>query len=151
MPWLVLAANLGLTLLLWRAVHQQTVETARLEFTYEFEVFINSLTGRIKANEQILRSVVGLFEASDEVSRAEFRAFVTELHLDERYPGIQGIGFSQVIKPDELKAHIKSIRAEGFPEYAVRPPGERDLYSSIVYLEPFDWRNQRAAGGDKGR
>jgi PAS domain S-box-containing protein len=148
MPWLVLAANLGLTLLLWRAVHQQTVETARLEFTYEFEVFINSLTGRIKANEQILRSVVGLFEASDEVSRAEFRAFVTELHLDERYPGIQGIGFSQVIKPDELKAHIKSIRAEGFPEYAVRPPGERDLYSSIVYLEPFDWRNQRAFGFD---
>ncbi len=148
MPWLVLAANLGLTLLLWRAVHQQTVETSRLEFTYEFEVFINSLTGRIKANEQILRGVVGLFEASDEVSRAEFRAFVTDLHLDERYPGIQGIGFSQVIKPDKLKTHIKSIRAQGFPEYTVRPPGERDLYSSIVYLEPFDWRNQRAFGFD---
>jgi CHASE1-domain containing sensor protein len=30
----------------------------------------------------------------------------------------------------------------------LRPPGERRHYSSIVYLEPFDWRNQRAFGYD---
>ncbi|WP_353850005.1 CHASE domain-containing protein [Accumulibacter sp.] len=41
-----------------------------------------------------------------------------------------------------------AIRADGFPEYALRPPGERRHYSSIVYLEPFDWRNQRAFGYD---
>ena len=148
LPWLVLAANLGLTGFLWRATHQQTVETSRLEFAHEFETFVSSITTRITANEQILRSVVGLFEASDEVSRTEFRSFIAALRLEERYPGIQGVGFVKAIKPADLTDHIKSVRAEGFPEYTVRPPGERDFYSSILYLEPFDWRNQRAFGFD---
>ena len=148
LPWLVLAANLGLTLSLWRTAHQQTVETARIEFIHEFETFVDSVTARMTAYEQVLRSVVGLFEASDDVSRAEFRTFVAALRLEERYPGIQGVGFARMIAPAELAGHVKSVRAEGFPEYTVRPPGERDTYSAIVYLEPFDWRNQRAFGFD---
>ena len=47
-----------------------------------------------------------------------------------------------------LAAHVESVRAEGFPDYQVSPPGERDPYSSIVYLEPFDARNRRAFGYD---
>ncbi|MBK7815964.1 MAG: CHASE domain-containing protein [Rhodocyclaceae bacterium] len=148
LPWLVLAANLGLTLSLWRTAHQQTVETARIEFTHEFETFVDAVAARMTANEQVLRSVVGLFEASEDVSRTEFRTFVAALRLEERYPGIQGVGFTRMIPPAELAGHVKSVRAEGFPEYTVRPPGERDTYSAIVYLEPFDWRNQRAFGYD---
>ena len=148
MPWLVLAANLGLTILLWRTAHQQTLEANRLAFKHEFETFVSGVTARMTANEQVLRSVVGLFDASDDVSRAEFRTFVAAQHLEERYPGIQGVGFAKAIKPEELKEHVKSVRTKGFPEYTVRPPGERDLYSSIIYLEPFDWRNQRAFGFD---
>ncbi len=97
LPWLVLAANLGLTLSLWRTAHQQTVETARIEFTHEFETFVDAVAARMTANEQVLRSVVGLFEASEDVSRTEFRTFVAALRLEERYPGIQGVGFTRMI------------------------------------------------------
>ena len=148
LPWLVLVANLGLTLFLWRTTHQQTVETNRLEFAHEFDAFTDSVAARMTAYEQALHSVVGLFDASDAVSRAEFRTFVAALRLEDRYPDIQGVGFARMIQPAELASHIESIQAEGFPEYTVRPPGERDTYSSIIYLEPFDWRNQRAFGYD---
>ena len=50
--------------------------------------------------------------------------------------------------PDERDAHIARIRAEGFPEYDIHPPGERDLYTSIVFLEPFVGRNLAAFGFD---
>src|SRR3546814_13521456 len=35
-----------------------------------------------------------------------------------------------------------------FPDYRIWPEGERAIYASIIYLEPFDWRNQRAFGYD---
>src|SRR3546814_9134348 len=40
------------------------------------------------------------------------------------------------------------IRAEGFPNYSVTPPGEREVYFPITLIEPFDERNQRAFGYD---
>jgi len=45
-------------------------------------------------------------------------------------------------------AHERAIRAEGFADYAITPPGERAQYSSIVYIEPFTGRNLKAFGYD---
>ncbi len=47
-------------------------------------------------------------------------------------------------------AHIAKIQAEGgfFQNYTIQPPGEREEYTPIVYLEPLDERNQRAIGYD---
>jgi CHASE1-domain containing sensor protein len=70
------------------------------------------------------------------------------LQISANYPGIQGIGFAQVVSPVEREAHIRQVRAEGFPDYRIWPEGDREVYTSIVYLEPFDWRNRRAFGYD---
>ncbi|MBP7823350.1 CHASE domain-containing protein, partial [Candidatus Gracilibacteria bacterium] len=64
------------------------------------------------------------------------------------YPGIQGIGFSQVIQSEEKENFVTSVRNEGFPDFRITPEGERDIYTSIVFLEPFDQRNKRAFGYD---
>ncbi len=89
---------------------------------------------------------MGLFVASDSVSRREWQAYVEKLRAQDSIPGVQGIGFSQVIPAQQLAAHIAKIRAEGFPDYTVRPAGERALYTSIIYLKPFRDRNLRAFG-----
>jgi len=89
-----------------------------------------------------------LFAASNEVSRDDWRNYVEILRAGDSVPGVQGIGFAKVIQPDELATHTARIRAEGFPDYAVRPAGKRSVYTSIVYLEPFRDRNLRAFGFD---
>ncbi len=58
------------------------------------------------------------------------------------------MGFAVPVPAAQLASHEQRIRAEGFPDYRVSPPGKRDFYTAIVYLEPFDWRNQRAFGYD---
>jgi len=70
------------------------------------------------------------------------------LLLPDRYPGIQGVGFSQAIPQAERDAHVARIRAQGYPDYDIHPPGQRDLYTSIVFLEPFLRRNLAAFGYD---
>jgi CHASE1-domain containing sensor protein len=70
------------------------------------------------------------------------------LAIDKNYPGIQGIGFAKHIAAQQRDAHILEVRSEGFPDYQIKPTGDRDEYTSIIYLEPFDWRNRRAFGFD---
>ncbi|MCB5290561.1 CHASE domain-containing protein, partial [Bifidobacterium longum subsp. infantis] len=70
------------------------------------------------------------------------------MSLHEDFPGIQGVGSAAYVKAEDLHSHIASMRARGKADYSIRPPGERAEYSSIVYLEPQDWRNLRAFSFD---
>lgn len=103
---------------------------------------------RLKAYSLLLRGGDGLFDASENVTREEWRRYVDSLHAAETVPGHQGIGYSMVIPSAELASHTKRMRDEGHPDYKVWPEGPRDPYSSIVYLEPFAGRNLRAFGFD---
>jgi PAS domain S-box-containing protein len=82
------------------------------------------------------------------VTREQWRRYVTNLNLNERYPGVLGVGFSLRVTPSQKPAHLAKIRAEGFPDYAIHPEGDRPEYHSIIYIEPFEGRNRRAFGYD---
>ncbi len=146
--WLMLAIGLALTFGLWMHFSAHFAERAQDRFAHRAEAARNLLLSRMQAHEQVLRGGAALFAASDEVSRAEWRAYVGALALDRSLPGIQGTGFTQMIPASRLAEHVAQVRAEGFPGYGVHPPGERDPYSSIIYLEPFADRNLRAFGYD---
>jgi len=49
---------------------------------------------------------------------------------------------------NDVSAFEKQVRALGRPDFSVKPPGQRTLTTAILYLEPNDWRNQRAVGYD---
>ncbi|HRY14924.1 MAG TPA: CHASE domain-containing protein, partial [Candidatus Competibacteraceae bacterium] len=133
---------------LWRNARLDAAQALDAEFQFWMSKVIYGIEYRLKGNVQVLRGVIGLFDASEYVSRQEFHSYVKALRLEERYPGIQGVGFAVVVPPDQKAAHTAALRAEGFPNYAIYPDGERDLYTSIIYLEPFSGRNLRAFSYD---
>ena len=101
--------------------------------------------------EQVLKGGNGLMLASDTVKRNESRIYVDSLRLEESYPGIHGLGFSQYMRPAEVRKHVPSARADGFPAYEAWPDTARvprDEYTGILYLEPFNARNRLALGYD---
>jgi len=149
--WMVLL--IALTATIWSGFLLKHVEQQQVKqniFDYRIERIKNSITNRITAYQQVLYSGVGLFATCHSVDRQTWRDFVANLRLSENYPGIQGVGFSQLIQPQDKDAHIKKIQAEGgfFQDYTLRPAGEREQYTSIIYLEPLDKRNQQAIGYD---
>lgn len=81
--------------------------------------------------------MASLHHTLQSVTREHWRDYVENLHIAESYPGLQGIGFAQVIAPDDVDAHVRAVRAEGFQDYSVWPDGEREVFTSIVYLEPL--------------
>lgn len=141
--------GLGLTgILLERDLRFQRSERQRLEDQALVQA-TQAIQSKLAATSQILNGVVGLFDATTAVSRQQFITYYDSLKLSESsIRGIQGVGYTKALQPDQLPAYEAAVRGEGFPSFAVQPPGARPFYSSITYLEPFDWRNRRAFGFD---
>lgn len=146
--WFILALSISVTLFLWHHTRIDVMESARERFDFQVSEAEFAVHQRMLAYKQVLRGGVGLFNSSQMVSREEWREYVDILKIDENYPGIQGMGFSRRILSAEKDTHIRQTRSEGFPGYNIWPEGIRTEYTSIIYLEPFDWRNQRAFGYD---
>jgi HD-GYP domain-containing protein (c-di-GMP phosphodiesterase class II) len=147
-PFAVLVVCLVVTLLLWNVVRQNALNDLQKEFDDEVQVVHSRLNERLGNYRDILRGAAGLFAASQSVQRKEFLPYINSLDLEQAYPGIQGVGFSLLIPAREKTRQIEAIRRQGFPQFSIKPEGARDPYSAIIYLEPFDWRNQRALGYD---
>lgn len=146
--WAVLLVYLLLALVAWYGLRMQAMKNAERQFETHVRDVTDSIKERLRQNEQILLGGEGLFAAREAVDRLIWRTYIERLHLKENYPGIQGVGFIEIIRPADLPAHIAAIRAEGFPDYTVHPPGQRPLYTSVIYLEPFSGRNLAAFGYD---
>jgi CHASE1-domain containing sensor protein len=127
----------------------QSAENERLNaFQEEVNLIESATINRSNIYINALRSGVGVFESSDEVTREEWASFVGSLNLQDNFPGIQGFGFAESIPATEKENHEAEIRDQGFPEYEIRPDGIREEYTSITLLEPFDERNKQAFGFD---
>ena len=148
LPWLVMVFSLLITWLAWHYA-AVTVDLAKNDY-FDFRVreAITRIEQRMQAYQQVLLGVQGLYKASITVERNEFKTYVEGLHLADHYPGIQGVGFSLIVPAAAKDRHLAAIRKQGFPGYNIRPEGQRDPYTSIVYLEPFTDRNLRAFGYD---
>ena len=146
--WGILIVSVLFTILATLYMKSEVDVAAKREFLFACNEIGDKISERLKAHEQILLSGAALFDASDQVSRKEWRTLTQRLNVESNFPGIQGIGFALWIPPDRMAQHVEEIRNEGFPNYSLKPEGLRDAYSSIIYLEPFLGRNLRAFGYD---
>jgi diguanylate cyclase (GGDEF)-like protein len=147
-PWIALSASLALTAAGWTGLERARYHDARNQFERRTETAIAAVRARMLAYEQILRSGAALMATSGSVSREEWRSFIANLQVEERFPGIQAVGFGEYVRAPVRAEHVKRVRAEGFPEYDIRPPGDRDELVPVVFIEPFAGRNRRVMGFD---
>lgn len=148
LPWFVLAVSLAVTYQLWKHEQQQTLQQLQAKFDSHTRETASNVVERAIAYEQVLLGVQGLFAASDGVTRNKFYSYVSSLHLEQNFPGIQGLGFSPIVPHAQKSEHIAAVRREGLPRYAIQPEGERDVYSPSIYVEPLSEPNMRSLGFD---
>ena len=147
-PYLVLGLALAATYFGWRALDGAVEERVAQRFREESQDTVRAIETRLRAYELMLRGGLGLFIGSDDVTRGEFKSYVDTLGLRQNYPGIQAFGYARIVPRADLAAHEAGVRAEGFAEYSVYPPGERENYTAIHYIEPMTPRTRRAMGFD---
>jgi signal transduction histidine kinase len=104
---------------------------------------------RLGAYLALLRAGGAFMGAVGDVTADEFETFVHRNRLEELYPGIQGFGYTTLVREGSRDSLIAAQRATRFPDFRIwpeTPPGEEE--HSIVYLFPQDARNQAAIGFD---
>jgi PAS domain S-box-containing protein len=99
----------------------------------------DAVTQRLRTYVALLRGGTGLFAAVGDPGPERFAAYVGRLQLTLSYPGIQGMGFAR---------RVTAAERPHFQETPIFPPGEREDYFPIVYLQPMDRLNERAIGYD---
>jgi CHASE1-domain containing sensor protein len=141
---LTLVATFSFAYLFQQVLQQQT----KSELTAEIEATNELIVSKLHTYTSLLKGGAGLVQGSSSVSRQEWRKYIDSLDIHQQFPGVQGVGLSVLVRPEEVSSFEKSVQAEGFTDFRITPAGERELYSPILYLEPFDERNQRAFGYD---
>jgi diguanylate cyclase (GGDEF)-like protein len=147
-PWGVLVVALALSAAGWLALEHSRYVDARMQFDRRTGTAVATLRARIASYEQILRSGAARVASSSTLSKQEWHEFVDYLQLPERYPGIQAIGYAEVVSAADRPAHVQRMRSQGFADYGIRPPGVRDLSVVVVYNEPYTGSNAREVGVD---
>ena len=127
----------------------------RLEFDRAVSAAQAAIESRIRAHADVLHGVRGLFIASDFVSRRDFRDYIDSLGLKRRYPGIEAVNYAHRIAAGQKPAFVAAVRNDtsveprAYPDFTVKPPGDRPEYVVVQYIEPMAGR-EAALGFDLG-
>jgi CHASE1-domain containing sensor protein/two-component sensor histidine kinase len=148
LAWFFLLVGLVLTGFASLNLQKQIHQDEQRNFDLKCEEIKTKIENRLAKHKLMLLGGVAMFEASEHVSREEWRIYVKTLGLSRELDGVQGLGFSLWLPPEKLHEHEMQMQTEGFVNYRVQPEGEREVYTSIMYLEPFEGRNLRAFGYD---
>ncbi len=142
-PFLALGIGIALSILLHFVIKDNVEGEAQLRFERQASDAQHVIEARIKSYADVLRGLGALFSTSSSLSRAEFRRYVTALDLPHRYPGFQGLNYAEYV-PHESKARFEarvrrdtSLDSRGYPNFAIKPAGDRPEYFVLNYLEPM--------------
>src|SRR2546425_9433321 len=142
-PYLVMGIGVALSILLHFVIQDNVRGEAQLRFERQGSDAQHVIEARIKSYADVLHGLAALFSTSNSISRAEFLRYVVALDLPNRYPGFQGLNYAEYV-PHDAKAGFEarvrrdtSLGPRGFPNFAIKPAGDRSEYFVLNYLEPL--------------
>lgn len=107
---------------------------------------------RIIAYEEIARAVSAFIHSSDDVSKEDYKEFISTFRLTDRYPGVQYIAYAPFVSTNDVSSFIESQQQSIDPNYSISPDpsiaGDRDKILPIVFYEPETDTNRAVLGFD---
>ena len=143
LPWLVLAIGILASFLLFAFIRDAIENVARLRFERQSNNAHSIIENRLHFYVDVLYALKAMFASQDQVSRLRFHRFATSLDLKHRYPGFDAVNFAAYVTDREKKRFENAVRLDtsldprGYPQFAIKPSGERGEYHVLVYLEPM--------------
>jgi PAS domain S-box-containing protein len=154
-PLCVTLLSLGLTGLAWYYAANSVKRDVQSKFERQVSESTSALKFRLQTYINTLRASQALFAASQSVERDEWKIFARSLDIQTTYPGINGIGFIRYVPNSRKAAYERQVRQDtsidpkGYPDFAIKPAGDRSDYFVIEYIEPLAL-NRPAMGLDVG-
>lgn len=142
-PWIALAIGVAASISLYRFTQESVQGVAQLQFERQANDANAIIDGRLRSYSDVLYSLRALFAGEDMVDRVRFHRFVQALDLKRRYPGFVSINYAALVLAKDKMSFEESVRRDtslnptGYPDFAIKPSGDRPEYYVAVYLEPM--------------
>ncbi|MBI4966907.1 MAG: PAS domain S-box protein [Rhodospirillales bacterium] len=149
LPGILLVLGITATLYAWQREQRLDQARAMTLFTHQAEAVQSEIRARVAHLEELLRAERAFMIHAPEISREEWRRFVSSFDLDGAYSGIYGLGYVARVPAGQLAAFEARVRAE-LPAFRVFPKSDAALPAEHyvnLYLEPMN-RVGRAIGFD---
>lgn len=146
-PAIVALSTILLTAIAAYSLHLIAKNNDELRFKTAVQQTQTAIQDHVETYITLLYAGRGLLAARPAITKREFQSFTEQLDLRQRYPGVQGIGFSQRVPAAEKQPLLSKLQQQG-QSLTIRPNTPRAEYHVIVYLEPLDQRNRAAIGYD---
>jgi PAS domain S-box-containing protein len=143
LPWLVLAIGIPASFFLFSYTERSVEHVARLRFERQANDANGIIEGRLRSYNDVLYALRSLFATETSIDRVRFRGFIEALDLKQRYPGFISLNYAAYVPASEKQHFEESVRRDttvdprGYPQFTIKPSGERSEYFVIVYLEPL--------------
>jgi len=110
--------------------------TAQKQFEDESSRVATAFSERIQIYQAVLHGAAGLFAASISVERSEWKAYINNVSVNTRFPGVDGIGFAAYVPRNQVSNFLNSVRADDAPDFALKNPSPYPELIVVKYLEP---------------
>ncbi|HXU42940.1 MAG TPA: EAL domain-containing protein [Burkholderiales bacterium] len=140
--WAILAVGVVLSAFTWRSLTLEVDGAARASFERVVAEARNTIDARARDYRIVLYGLQGLFHAGREVNRTGFHRYVESLG-PERSARLRSLSYAVSVTAAGKSAYEESVRrdaslhAAAYPAFAIKPPGQRERYLPVHYLEPF--------------
>jgi CHASE1-domain containing sensor protein/two-component sensor histidine kinase len=145
--WVIVASSLVLTLSAWYFTNNQVQQKTHDQFLRQSSQVVELLTERLQKYEDALwAGVAAIKSQSSGIDHKEWQRFSNALRLEEKYPGINGIGVIYYIEADQLAPFLASEK-QLRPKFRIHPAHDKTVFLPITYIEPIV-NNAQAIGLD---
>ena len=145
---LVLVLSLGTTWWLWQFETRNAELDQRSRMDASVQAFASRVEQRVRAQEQVLRGVRGLFSAGAAVGREAFARYVDALQLAADMAGLIGLGWAPLLNAAQMPELEDKMRSQGYSNYVSTPLGARSQYAPLVQRERSVEPSVRMLGQD---
>ena len=144
---LVVVSSLVLTISAWQYSKNQVERKTQLGYEAARDQMLALIVDRMKSYEDALWAGVATVESHGrDIAYQDWKTFAQTLSIEERYPGINGIGIIHFQPGDAIGTYLAQQRLER-PEFRVFPPHDQQFYMPITFVEP-EAENAAAVGLD---
>jgi PAS domain S-box-containing protein len=140
----VLAAGLALTAAFaaWSWQRENREHLARFE--RRADRFSQALVNRVQSYVDTLPGLRAFDAGGGAIDDAAFARYVEALSLERRFPGLALTFIADRVGGEERLRYVAAVRedssrrADGHPDFDIRPPGARPEHMVIRHVHPFD-------------
>lgn len=144
---LVLIGSVASVIVFWRNAYERELRSAEADFIAGTQQIAALLQQRMINYELALGSSASVF-STVRPSPQQWQSFVEGLDIEERFPGMLGMGFAPYVTPEGFRQLQIESRDAGYGLLRLQPPGVRPYYGPVLYLAPMTLENRSVIGYD---